>query len=124
MNKYEAVVVFPGSLGDDVIKDESSRIQSLIATKGGTNTSVTTWGKKEVAYSVQGSKLGTYTIFNFDLPVAEQVTQIVLSLRLMERVAKFQIHKLSNRVRKFQGNPKRSGSGVGLDSDDDFTEED
>lgn len=124
MNKYEAVVVFPGSLGDDVIKDESSRIQSLIAAKGGTNTAVTTWGKKEVAYSVQGSKLGTYTIFNFELPIAEQVTQIVLSLRLMERVAKFQIHKLSDRVRKFHGNPKRSLGGLGEEGDEDYTDED
>lgn len=124
MNRYEAVVVFPGSLGDDVIKDESSRIQSLITAKGGTNTAMSTWGKKEVAYSIQGSKLGTYTIFNFELPIAEQVTQIVLSLRLMERVAKFQIHKLSERVRKFHGNPKRGQGGLGIDGDEDFTEED
>lgn len=123
MNKYEAVVVFPGTLGDDVVKDESTRIQTLIASKGGTNTAVTTWGKKEIAYSVQGSKLGTYTVFNFDLPVADQVTEIVLSLRLMERVGKFQIHKLSDRVRKFQGNPKRSSLGSGSDGEEDFADE-
>jgi ribosomal protein S6 len=123
MNKYEAVVVFPGALGDDVIKDESARIQSLITSRGGTTTSVTSWGKKDIAYSVKGSKSGTYTVFSFDLPVAEQLTQIVLSLRLMERVAKFQIHKLSERVRKFQGNPKRHSGSLTDDGDDDFSDD-
>jgi ribosomal protein S6 len=124
MNKYEAVVVFPGSLADDGIKDETSRIQSLISARGGVNIGLTSWGKKEVAYAVHGSKLGTYSVFSFDLPVAKEINELVLSLRLMERVAKFQIHKLSDKARKFHGNPKRHGAGLSDDSDDDFVEED
>jgi ribosomal protein S6 len=124
MNRYEAVVVFPGTLGDDGIAEESSRIQNLISSKGGTNTGATSWGKKELAYAVAGSKLGTYSVFNFELPVGESLNQIVLSLRLMERVAKFQIHRLSERVRKFHGNPKRKTDSVSDLLEDEFGDED
>ena len=123
MNKYEAIVVFPGSLGDDVVKDESAKIQSMISSKGGLSLAMTSWGKKEVAYSIAGSKTGTYNVINFELPVAEKVTDIVMSLRLMERVAKFQIHKISDRVRKFRGNPKRASALGADDIEEDFTEE-
>jgi ribosomal protein S6 len=123
MNRYEAIVVFPGSLGDEGIKDETSRIQSLISSRGGKNTGLTSWGKKDIAYTVKGSKVGTYSVFSFELPIAKEINELVLSLRLLERVAKFQIHKLSDKVRKFHGNPKRhSDSGVD-DSDDEFSDE-
>jgi ribosomal protein S6 len=110
MNKYEAIVVFPPTLTEAEMKDELKRVVGVLETNGASEISVESWGKKEIAYFVRGHKTGVYNNLTFTLAEGRNVETIVGTFRLMERIIKFQVHRLNVSVRKFKGNPRRTSS--------------
>ena len=117
MNSYELVVVLDQVLGEAVFKDESKKIQTLIANSGAVNIKENVWGRKEIPYISNRMAKGYFVTFNFDSDKSETVSLIETALRISEPVINFQTHKTSIKSRKFKGNPKAKFTG---DMDDDF----
>jgi small subunit ribosomal protein S6 len=62
--KYETVVIFDGSLGDDTVQKESSAFEEFL--KVNTEFEKTdVWGKRNLAYPIGKKKSGVYHCFNF-----------------------------------------------------------
>ena len=115
--KYETIAVFSPNTGDAALKDECKRVEQIIASAGGTGISLDNWGNKEVSYRVQGGRHAIFVAFNYTADKSSTVDTISRSLRITDSVLKFQTHHLSDRRRKFQGNPKRKPTG---DLGDDY----
>lgn len=62
--KYEAVLVFSVSKGDEAVEALSEKFKALIEANG-TLESVTDWGKRHLAYLINDEAEGFYTLFNF-----------------------------------------------------------
>jgi len=107
MNKYETVVVFDPSLGETRVKEEIEKIKKLLEAQGADLSLVDMWGKREIAYQLRkGHSHGTYACFYFSSTTGEVIEKLTLALRLDESVILFQTHRLSDKVRKFQGRPQ------------------
>lgn len=62
---YESVVIFDGSLSDDVLVKEQEKVEKLLKEK--TNYLTTdVWGKKTLAYEIKKKKSGYYCLFHFE----------------------------------------------------------
>lgn len=62
MKKYETVVVYDGSLAEDIIAQEQKKIEELLK-KEGSVVSNDIWGKRDLAYPINGKKTGFYSFF-------------------------------------------------------------
>ncbi len=64
MKKYETVVVFDGSLPEETTAKEQQKFEEHIKANGSLEN-VDVWGKKDLAYQINGSKTGFYSLFLF-----------------------------------------------------------
>ncbi len=110
VRKYETVIVFNSTLGEAQVKDESAKIQQLLASNGAEDISINNWGKKELAHHMKKQKFGSYVAFNYRAPGNTTNQAVTGVLRIAENVLRFQTHVISDRVRKFKGNTKRKTS--------------
>lgn len=125
MRKYESVVVFCNSLGDQQIKEEVGKVEGFLSAQGAQELVFESWGKKEVAYSPLGKKrFGDYCCFTYQSDNSEIVERLAGQLRITEGIIKFQTHRISDRVRKFKGNPRRANQDDDDQGDDLIDEAD
>jgi len=115
--KYETIAVFSPSTNETALKDECKRVEQIITNSGGIDIALDHWGKKEVSYRVQGGRHAIFVAFNYTADKSSTVETVSKTLRITDSVLKFQTHHLSDRRRKYQGNPKRRPSG---DLGDDY----
>jgi|GEM_PF-2041423 len=115
--KYETIAVFSPSTNETALKDECKRVEQIITNAGGIDIALDHWGKKEVSYRVQGGRHAIFVAFNYTADKSSTVETVSKTLRITDSVLKFQTHHLSDRRRKYQGNPKRRPSG---DLGDDY----
>lgn len=92
MNKYELVVVLGENLEDDERSAAMDKVSSYITRFGGTVTKIDDWGKKKLAYEIQGKSEAFYYIVNFEAPL-EAPAEIESNVRIMEQVVRFLIVK-------------------------------
>ena len=65
MRTYELMYVLNPAIGDDNIKSEMERIQSIVETQGKVqNTDV--WGRRKLAYEIQDEQEGYYVLVHFE----------------------------------------------------------
>lgn len=62
---YESVIVFDGTLPDDVLQKEQSQIEEFIKNNG-TFERTDVWGKKALAYQIKKKKTGYYCMFVYE----------------------------------------------------------
>ena len=62
--KYEAVMVFSLSKGEEATQALVEKFKALIEANG-TIENVTDWGKRHLAYLINDEAEGFYTLFNF-----------------------------------------------------------
>jgi len=63
--KYETVVIFDGSLPDDVIEIEQQKVESFLKENADFEKTVS-WGKKNFAYNIGKKKMGNYFFFIYN----------------------------------------------------------
>ncbi|MCO6430012.1 MAG: 30S ribosomal protein S6 [Deltaproteobacteria bacterium] len=117
MRKYETIVVLSPELNDSQIKQELKKFETVITSKGGQNFSVDPWGKKDLAHPAKKFASGRYVCLNYETSDYGTVESLNGLLRLSDSVLKHQSHKLSSKVRKYKGNPKKAMRG-GVEFDD------
>ena len=87
-NHYESVVIINAALEDDQIDATSSRIEELIKSNGGEITDIDKWGRKRLAYPIQKSKSGYYSVYRFIAP-REVVSKLERAYRLDESIIRY-----------------------------------
>jgi small subunit ribosomal protein S6 len=84
---YETVVVFDGTLPEDTLAKEQSKVQSLIQEHAEFEK-IDAWGRREMTYEIRKKKAGYYCVYYYlgDGPVAGKIER---GLRLNENVLRF-----------------------------------
>lgn len=62
---YESVVVFDGTLPDDVLQKEQQQIEEILK-QNATFEKTDVWGKRALAYSIKKKKTGFYCMFLYE----------------------------------------------------------
>ncbi len=78
---YEAVYIFDPSLEESAITEKLDRFHALIPQAPGEEIALTQWGKRTLAYPINGRETGWYVIAKFNatpdqLPEFERVLKL------------------------------------------------
>lgn len=65
MRPYEAMVVLRPDLDQDALQAVQTRLLNVITDQGGQITHVDPWGKRRLAYEIQGFREGYYVVIKF-----------------------------------------------------------
>ena len=87
-NHYESVVIINAALEDEQIDSTINRIKELITTHGGELLEIDNWGRKRLAYPIQKSKSGYYSILRFKAPT-DLIAHLERSYRLDETIIRY-----------------------------------
>jgi small subunit ribosomal protein S6 len=112
INVYETVFIAEPELSNDQADQLVNKIKQVITAKSGTVTAEDRWGRRRMAYPVQGHREGFYTVLNF---TAEPT--VVLALERLFNVTDSVIRHITVRVikknKKFA--PRRERSATATD---------
>ena len=64
MSKYETVMVFSLTKGEEAAKELTEKFKALIESNG-TLESVDEWGKRKLAYLINDEESGYYVLYNY-----------------------------------------------------------
>lgn len=65
MRKYEALYILDPNLDDDARSQLIERFKNVVEENDGTVEEVDEWGKRKLAYSINGFREGYYVLMNF-----------------------------------------------------------
>lgn len=91
LNQYEIAVLYHPDLEVDLTKAEE-RVKKIISDNGGTVTNTDNWGKRKLAYDIQGNEHAIYVFYAVDMPGAG-VQKVESTLNITNEVIRFLITK-------------------------------
>jgi len=65
VRKYESMYILRPDLDEEAVKSTVERFASLVSEQGGQVTKAEPWGKRRLAYLIDGFKEGYYVLMNF-----------------------------------------------------------
>ncbi|MBX6395952.1 MAG: 30S ribosomal protein S6 [Alicyclobacillaceae bacterium] len=65
MRNYEALYVLRPDLDEEATAEQVQRFSELVTNQGGEVKEVNTWGKRRLAYEIQGFRDGYYVLMKF-----------------------------------------------------------
>ena len=98
MKAYELLYIVDPSANDEVRAGVSASIDVTITSEGGTIDSVEEWGKRKLAYEIDGLNEGEYVLINFHADPT-QIKELDRVLRINDAVKR---HMIVARVEKEQ----------------------
>ena len=98
MKAYELLYIVDPSANDEVRAGVSARIDVTITSERGTIDSVEEWGKRKLAYEIDGLNEGEYVLINFHADPT-QIKELDRVLRINDAVKR---HMIVARVEKEQ----------------------
>ena len=84
---YESVIVFDGTLPDDVLQKEQQQIEEFLKSNA-TFEKTDVWGKRNLAYQIRKKKTGYYCMFLFE-GEGEVVSALTRHIKLNEAVLRY-----------------------------------
>lgn len=90
MKAYELLFFVNPSIDDETRLAVMKRIDNTITAQGGKVDSVDEWGKKKLAYEINGLTDGDYTLINFQLE-PQAIEELDRVLRIMDAVERHMI---------------------------------
>lgn len=88
MRKYELVTVFSPDLTGEKLKKAVGEVEKLIADVKGKIGKTTAWGKKDLAYLIDGRKQGHYYLHQLEL-APEAPGEIEKQMRLNDNLLRY-----------------------------------
>jgi small subunit ribosomal protein S6 len=85
MREYETIFILDPNLGENEVKEEVEKVQSLITGLDGEVLNVEPSSRRKLAYEIQGKTEGIYTLIKFKSEPAK-IGEIERVYRLNERV--------------------------------------
>lgn len=97
MRRYETVWVVNGDLPDEEVKATIDKFTKIITAQGGTMVGVEEWGRRKLAYKIEGTFRGYYVLADFaGQPPA--VKELERNFRIDDRVIRYLTIKKSDQV--------------------------
>lgn len=96
MKAYELLFFIDPSIDDESRLATMKRIETAIAAGEGKVDNVENWGKRKLAYEVNGLTDGDYTLIDFHIDPAN-VAELDRVLRIMDAVQRHMITKREDR---------------------------
>lgn len=96
MHNYELMTIAKSSLTDDKAKQVSKEIQDFVVSKKGIVTKSDYWGKRKLAYEVDGFKEGYYDVIRFEYDPAE-VSKLKSKIGLMDNVLRYLVTSIPHK---------------------------
>jgi small subunit ribosomal protein S6 len=90
MKAYELLYIVDPSSNEEVRAGVSARIDVAITGEGGTVDSVEDWGKRKLAYEIDGLAEGDYILINFHADPT-QIAELDRVLRINDAVKRHMI---------------------------------
>ena len=115
LRPYETMVVLDANLGDADIEKEIDKIKQFVTSGGGEVGAVDLWGRRKLAYEIEGRKEGYYAIIKFKAEPTI-VTPLNKAYRLNEQVLR---HMATRRQAGSPGAPIAVGAPESEDADDE-----
>jgi small subunit ribosomal protein S6 len=81
--RYEAVYIFDSALEEAAVTEKIDRFHALLPQAEGTAVDVNHWGKRTLAYPVNGRESGYYVIAKFEAS-SEMLPEFERAMRLDE----------------------------------------
>ncbi len=88
MRRYELMLVLRPDIPEDRVQAALDRTTRAIAGADGQLVKVSPWGRRRLAYPINGHREGSYYIILFDGP-ASTVAEVERGLRITEEVLRF-----------------------------------
>ena len=93
MRRYELMLVIRPDVADDRSQAVLERSTRTITAAGGQIVKVSPWGRRRLAYPIDGHREGSYHIILFDAP-AEVVAEMEHGLNITEEVMRHMVVKI------------------------------
>lgn len=93
MRRYELMLVFRPDVAEDRAQAVIDRATRTAAGAGGQIIKVSPWGRRRLAYPIDGYREGSYHIILFDAP-AEVVAEIERGLNITEEVMRHMVVRI------------------------------
>lgn len=88
MRDYELVIIINPEVADEEMSKMIDRLGQLIATGGGEIAKTEPWGRRRLAYPIDGHREGFYVVEQFKMdPTA--TSELERSLRLTEDIIRY-----------------------------------
>ena len=97
MRRYESVWVVNGDLPDEEVKSAIDKFSKIISSQGGTLVGLDEWGRRKLAYKIQGTIRGYYVLADF-AGSSETVKELERNYRIDDRIIRFLTTKKSDKV--------------------------
>jgi small subunit ribosomal protein S6 len=97
MRRYESVWVVNGDLPDEEVKSAIDKFSKIISSQGGTVVGLDEWGRRKLAYKIQGTIRGYYVLADF-AGTSETVKELERNYRIDDRIIRFITTKKSDKV--------------------------
>ena len=114
MNEYEMMTVFHPRLSADETAAAVTSLEEQIVANGGEMLSTDNWGRRRLAYPIDGVVDGTYVLMTFNLP-AQGAAPLERWIGISETTIR---HLLIRGIIPFQGDRGRDRDDRGRDDED------
>ena len=88
MRRYESVWVIHGDLPDEEVKSAIDKFSRIISTHGGMLVGLEEWGRRKLAYKIQGTFRGYYVLADF-AGVPATVKELERNYRIDDRIIRY-----------------------------------
>lgn len=88
--KYEMMIIYKNSLGEDGAKDMSMKVSELIGSLGGKVIENNYWGRRKFAYEIKHDTEGFYDVFVFDVE-SSSIKKLKEKLNLLNGLVRYLI---------------------------------
>ncbi len=92
MRDYELVMIVSPEVADEAVPDTLERVQGFITEQGGEVKEVDTWGRRRLAYPIEGFEEGSYVVAQLNLD-PEGVRALESNLHLSDDVIRHLVVK-------------------------------
>ena len=96
MKAYELLFIIAPSTDEETRANTMNRIQGIITSAEGSVDNVDEWGKRKLAYEINGLTDGDYTLVNFHAD-PQNVAELDRVLRINDAVVRHMIVKREDR---------------------------
>ncbi len=97
MRRYESVWVVNGDLPDEEVKSAIDKFSRIITSQGGTLVGLEEWGRRKLAYKIQGTYRGYYVLADF-AGTPDTVKELERNYRIDDRIIRYLTSKKADQV--------------------------
>lgn len=67
MRLYETMLIVDASLSDGDVEKTLERFSALVSEQGGEVRNIERWGRRRLAFEIEGAEEGFYAVYNYEL---------------------------------------------------------